>query len=112
MPADPAYLLLPALAGAAPAAAPTPDQLPDTATVCRCNGVSKGDIAAHYELGCADVDAIAAATRATTGCGGCAEEVCGLLSWLESTSPGSDQSSENRFTSGKHAMHGTETRAL
>ena len=112
LPADPAYLLLPALAGAAPAVAPSPDQLPDTATVCRCNGVSKGDIAAHYELGCADVDAIAAATRATTGCGGCAEEVCGLLSWLERTSPGSDQSSENRFTSGKHAMHGTETRAL
>jgi assimilatory nitrate reductase electron transfer subunit len=112
LPADPAHLLLPALAGAAPAASPTPDQLPDTATVCRCNGVSKGDIAAHYELGCTDVDAIASATRATTGCGGCAEEVCGLLSWLERTSPPPDPAGENRFTSGKHMMHGTETRAL
>jgi assimilatory nitrate reductase electron transfer subunit len=112
LPADPAHLLLPALAGAAPAASPTPDQLPDTATVCRCNGVSKGDIAAHYELGCTDVDAIASATRATTGCGGCAEEVCGLLSWLERTSPPPDPAGENRFTSGKHTMHGTETRAL
>jgi assimilatory nitrate reductase electron transfer subunit len=118
LPADPAYLLLPALAGAGPAVAPTPEDLPDSATVCRCNGVSKSDIVDHWELGCTGVDDIAAATRATTGCGGCTEDVCGLLSWLDRTRPAADTSPttaadrENRFTSGKHALHGTETRAL
>lgn len=118
LPADPAYLLLPALAGVGPETASSPEDLPNGATVCRCNGVSKGDIVDHWQLGCTGVDDIAAATRATTGCGGCTEDVCGLLAWLDRTSPAPDISPppeterENRFTSGKHAMHGTETRAL
>jgi len=118
LPADPAYLLLPALAGLGPATATSPEDLPNGATVCRCNGVSKSDIVDHWQLGCTGVDDIAAATRATTGCGGCTEDVCGLLAWLDRTSPAPDISPtseterENRFTSGKHAMHGTETRAL
>jgi assimilatory nitrate reductase electron transfer subunit len=111
VPLDPAHLLLPALAGTVPALDPTPEQLPDTATVCRCNGVSKGDITAHWELGCTDVEAVAAATRATTGCGGCTDDVCGLLSWLERTSPPAQPGGEDRFTAGKHARHGVETGA-
>jgi assimilatory nitrate reductase electron transfer subunit len=79
--------------------------------VCRCNGVSKGDITAHWELGCTDVEAVAAATRATTGCGGCTDDVCGLLAWLERASPPGPPGGEDRFTAGKHARHGVETGA-
>ena len=61
--------------------------MPDRAVVCRCNGVTKGDI-----VGCggtardASTD-VAAATRATTGCGGCKDAVCGIVDWLSSTDP-------------------------
>jgi assimilatory nitrate reductase electron transfer subunit len=44
--------------------------LPDTAVVCRCNTVTKGALAAAWRRGARSVPALAAATRATTGCGG------------------------------------------
>jgi len=44
--------------------------LPDDAEVCACAGVSAGRIRA-----CADLDDARATTRATTGCGGCADVV-------------------------------------
>lgn len=81
VPADPAHLLLTALS-AAPPAATTPEALPDDAAVCRCNSVTKADIAAAHACGARSVDEIASETRATTGCGGCKDEVCGLLGWL------------------------------
>lgn len=56
--------------------------LPRDAIVCSCNSVTRGAIEqARYE-GADDVDAIAAATRATTGCGSCRATVCGLLEVL------------------------------
>lgn len=111
VPTDPAYLLLPALAGVSTPAAPSPRDLPDGATVCRCNGVSKGAIVEHWEQGCSSVEEVAAATRATTGCGGCRDEVCGLLDWLGGTSRTAGVEREDRFTSGKHSIHSAEITA-
>ncbi|WP_241684434.1 (2Fe-2S)-binding protein [Actinomadura sp. J1-007] len=56
--------------------------MPDLATVCHCNNVSKGQIRACWEKGARSVDEIADATRAGTGCGGCRDTVCGIVEWL------------------------------
>ncbi|SKC34918.1 FAD-dependent oxidoreductase [Krasilnikoviella flava] len=81
VPADPAFLLLtPVMATAEPAS--SPEHMPDDATVCRCNGVTKHDIAACVADGASTKDDVARATRATTGCGSCTEAVCGLVGWL------------------------------
>ncbi|EAP99757.1 FAD-dependent pyridine nucleotide-disulphide oxidoreductase [Janibacter sp. HTCC2649] len=86
VPSDPARLLLTALS-AAPVVATTPDALPEDAAVCRCNSVTKADIREAHACGARSVDEIATATRATTGCGGCKDEVCGLLGWLTEQTP-------------------------
>jgi assimilatory nitrate reductase electron transfer subunit len=84
VPVDPAFLLLtPVMPTAAPAS--SPEHMPDDATVCRCNGVSKHDITACVRDGATSAQEVAAATRATTGCGGCTEAVCGLVDWLTAT---------------------------
>ncbi|RJL27246.1 FAD-dependent oxidoreductase [Bailinhaonella thermotolerans] len=80
LPGDRATLLFPGLAG--PAAAESPTLMPDSATVCHCNNVSKRAIRACWESGARDVAAVAEGTRATTGCGTCRGAVEGLLSWL------------------------------
>ncbi|GAB3973708.1 FAD-dependent oxidoreductase [Actinoallomurus acanthiterrae] len=70
--------------------AETPVRMPDAATICACNNVSKGRIRACWEAGGRDVADVAAETRATTGCGGCRDTVAGILEWLgtqEVTSP-------------------------
>jgi assimilatory nitrate reductase electron transfer subunit len=81
VPDDPAFLLLTPVA---PAAAPasSPEHMPDDAVVCRCNGVSKADITQAVADGAREVADVARTTRATTGCGGCADAVRGLCSWL------------------------------
>lgn len=85
-PSDPAQLLVRPVAGAAvPTASPT--LMPDRTTVCRCNGVTKGDIVACWRHGGDTVEDVARETRATTGCGGCTDVVCGLLDWLATTDP-------------------------
>jgi len=78
VPADPAYLLLPALAGAVPG----DGSVSIDTTVCRCNGVTRGAIEDAVTGGADSVEEVAAATRATTGCGGCRDEVCGLVAAL------------------------------
>jgi assimilatory nitrate reductase electron transfer subunit len=88
VPTDRLGLLFAGLDAAAPAE--TPVRMPDAATVCACNNVSKGRIRACWETGARDVEDVAAETRATTGCGGCRDTVEGLLAWLgtqEVTSP-------------------------
>ncbi|MEO3862027.1 FAD-dependent oxidoreductase [Acrocarpospora sp. B8E8] len=80
LPGDRASLLFPGLS-AAPVA-DSPVRMPDSAKVCRCNNVTKGQIRACWEEGARDLAAVAAATRATTGCGGCADAVEGIVSWL------------------------------
>jgi assimilatory nitrate reductase electron transfer subunit len=83
-PLDPAFLLLtPVMPAAAPAA--SPEHMPEDAVVCRCNGVTKGDIADSCEAGSHTVDEVVRATRATTGCGSCKDAVCGLVDWLKET---------------------------
>jgi nitrite reductase (NADH) large subunit len=68
LPEDPASLILPQ-AEAAPALGP--DALPDTAMICSCHNVTKGDVCASIDAGAVDLGAVKGETRASTGCGGC-----------------------------------------
>ncbi|WP_355661775.1 nitrite reductase large subunit NirB [Halomonas salifodinae] len=69
LPQDPASLILPSSDGA-PALGP--DALPDTAMICSCHNVTKGDVCTTIDGGAVDLGAIKGATKASTGCGGCA----------------------------------------
>jgi assimilatory nitrate reductase electron transfer subunit len=60
----------------------TPAGIPDAATICRCNGVTKGAITDCWVAGARTADEVTAATRAATGCGSCRDAVDGILSWL------------------------------
>lgn len=115
LPTDPAHLLLPPIAPTAtPAGQDSPSLVPDRATICRCNGVTKGDIRAEFASGATSVERIAEATRATTGCGGCTDAVCGIVDWLragEATSPTDAGGREDGFTRAKHEQDRAETRA-
>lgn len=110
LPADPAYLLLPALA-AAPTNPANPLDLPADAAICRCNAVTKAEIVGCVHDGARTVEEVAASTRATTGCGGCLEEVCALMEALRG-SRDTDDSGENRFTREKHMTNNAEITAL
>lgn len=83
LPNDPLALLLPERR----TEKASPLAMPSGTTVCRCNTVTKRDIVAAWEDGCHSVDEVAAATRATTGCGGCKDVVCGLVDWLNASDP-------------------------
>ncbi|WP_077340469.1 nitrite reductase large subunit NirB [Pseudocolwellia agarivorans] len=48
------------------------DALPESATICSCLNVTKGDIISAIDAGACDVAAVKSCTKATTGCGGCA----------------------------------------
>jgi len=90
LPADLRSLLLGRGAPAESAASePSPALIPDAAIVCRCNTVTKGAIVAAWRGGAQDVPAVAAGTRATTGCGSCHEAVAGILQSLSRTEVGS-----------------------
>jgi assimilatory nitrate reductase electron transfer subunit len=60
--------------------------------------------------GAASVEEVARATRATTGCGGCTDDVCDLLRSL-GASHEADATGENRFTEEKQMVHSIETAA-
>lgn len=84
VPSDRLGLLLGrALEGATAAASPA--DLPAAATVCRCNTVSKRQLVSAWRNGARGVADLAASTRATTGCGGCADAVRGIADWLTTT---------------------------
>lgn len=54
--------------------------LPDTAVICSCEAVTKGDVCCSVlEDGNESVKAVAKATKATTGCGGCKPMVSDLV---------------------------------
>ncbi len=55
------------------------DALPDTAQICSCNNVSKGDLCAAVERGCTTVAMLKAETRASATCGGCSALVKQVL---------------------------------
>jgi assimilatory nitrate reductase electron transfer subunit len=90
VPADRRSLLLGRASGPATPATDSPALIPDSATICQCNTVSKGALVAAWRAGARTTPEVVAATRATTGCGSCRDAVCGLVEWLESTGPGRD----------------------
>ena len=53
--------------------------LPETAQICNCNGVTKGRIVQACQEGNDTVAAVCAATRAGTGCGACKPQVKAIL---------------------------------
>ena len=53
--------------------------VPDSAQICNCNGVSKGQILAAITAGHRSLKAVCSATRAGTGCGSCKSQVQGIL---------------------------------
>ncbi|MFD7258069.1 FAD-dependent oxidoreductase [Streptomyces sp. NPDC059874] len=57
---------------------------PDT-VVCLCNNVTHQDLTDAWHAGAREVTDLAAATRATTGCGGCTRQVESICTALAST---------------------------
>ena len=70
LPENPAVLILPS-GGDEQAAGLGVDALPDTAAICSCFDVTKGDIVEAVAAGCTSMAELKASTKATTGCGGC-----------------------------------------
>ncbi|MBU2872208.1 nitrite reductase large subunit NirB [Colwellia sp. E2M01] len=69
LPDSPEGLILP-MAGDKPTLGV--DALPDTASICSCHNVSKGDIIASIDEGACTVADVKSCTKAGSGCGGCA----------------------------------------
>ncbi|VUD42131.1 Nitrite reductase [NAD(P)H] [Thalassocella blandensis] len=70
LPDDPETLILPSFDGAAK---PTLGvaALPQSAQICSCHDVSKGDICSAIQNGCCSIGDVKGSTKAGTGCGGC-----------------------------------------
>ncbi len=77
-PNNPAELILPYVDGAAPKSGGVA-ALPDSAQICSCYNVSKGDLVSAVADGCQDLASLKACTSAGTGCGGCAQLVKQVL---------------------------------
>jgi assimilatory nitrate reductase electron transfer subunit len=83
VPADRRALLLGrAIGGGTPSSVDTPALMPDGATVCQCNSVSKGELVRCWRQGAHGMEALVGATKATTGCGSCRDAVEGIVDWL------------------------------
>ncbi|ALS98342.1 nitrite reductase large subunit NirB [Lacimicrobium alkaliphilum] len=78
LPQKPESLILPDSAGKPLLGA---DALSDSATVCSCHNVTKGDIHQAIEQGACDLGGVKSCTKASSGCGGCA----GLLKTVVET---------------------------
>ncbi|PKH23866.1 nitrite reductase (NAD(P)H) [Enterobacterales bacterium CwR94] len=78
LPEHPDSLILPAHAGGEK---PTMgvDSLPETAQICSCFDVTKGDLVKAVQGGCHTVAALKAETKAGTGCGGCVPLITQVL---------------------------------
>jgi len=70
LPADPEFLILPSSDGKAKPGL-GPDALPETAQICSCNSVTKGQICAAVGEGVTDIAGMKACTKAGATCGGC-----------------------------------------
>jgi len=77
LPAEPEGLILPSVDGSSNGIGV--DALPDSAQLCSCLNVTKGDIIEAVEAGATDMAAIKSCTKAATGCGGCAALVTQVL---------------------------------
>lgn len=78
LPEHPDMLILPNRDGSASSLF-GPDALPETAQLCSCYDVSKGDIINAVEGGCCTMADVKATTEAGTGCGGCIQLVTSVL---------------------------------
>ncbi len=76
LPGDPAALVAPVSDGAPLLGA---DALPDSAQICSCNNVSKGDLCAAIDDGAMTVGDLKACTKASATCGGCSALVKQVL---------------------------------
>jgi assimilatory nitrate reductase electron transfer subunit len=85
VPADRLALLLGRAMPAGGQATTGPADLPGSSVVCACNSVSKAQLVAAWGRGARDSAGMAAATKATTGCGGCRDAVSGIAEWLSAT---------------------------
>ena len=70
LPEAPEFLILPQSDGKAKPGLGV-DALPETAQICSCNNVSKGEICAAVCAGATSIGAVKSATCAGTSCGGC-----------------------------------------
>ncbi|MPW35979.1 nitrite reductase large subunit NirB [Vibrio sp. B1Z05] len=70
LPANPSVLILPNVAGEESAGMGV-DALPDSAVICSCFDVTKGDIKQAVQAGCNTIASLKETTNASTGCGGC-----------------------------------------
>ena len=70
LPANPDALILPHRSDESVGLGP--DALPDSAQICSCYDVNKGQVCSAIENGCTSMGALKSETQAATGCGGCA----------------------------------------
>lgn len=70
LPEDPGFLILPSADGKAKPGLGV-DALPDSAQICSCNNVTKGQICAAVADGATSIGQIKACTKAGATCGGC-----------------------------------------
>lgn len=54
-------------------------EMADEMVICSCHNVTKGDLVAAIQAGAQDLNALKAATKAGTGCGGCSNMVKSVL---------------------------------
>lgn len=80
LPPHPEDLLMPPREGKPAAGGMGVDSLPDSAQICSCNNVSKGQICTAIREGnLTDVPSVKKCTKAGTGCGGCVPLVTDIL---------------------------------
>lgn len=65
----------------APPPATSVAELADDVQICNCNGVTKGAIRRCVQDGARTMSAVAAATRAGSGCGSCKAQVLEIVEW-------------------------------
>lgn len=73
----------------------SPAGMPGSAVICRCNSVTKSILTSAWRAGARSVTALATATRATTGCGGCSSAVEGICEWLRTADPQHESDEDN-----------------
>jgi nitrite reductase (NADH) large subunit len=78
LPDEAEQLILPVSDGSAPVGLGV-DALPDTAQICSCNNVSKGDLITAIDGGVQELGELKSCTKAGTTCGGCAVMVGQVL---------------------------------
>ncbi|WP_041742871.1 nitrite reductase large subunit NirB [Collimonas fungivorans] len=78
LPASPEFLILPQADGQARVGLGV-DALPETAQICSCNNVSKGDLCAAVSAGATSIGALKSCTKAGTSCGGCVALVTQIM---------------------------------